>query len=158
MTYVGPVYKMSRFLTVFSANTSTSRTRDNQLSTHFNVFYPLIHSANKYYRDNNHGCPRTIRELERVSAEASHELRKERICTNVWSRRVGVFSTLTNAYAIVAVGASENFYRCVHLPCSATTAHAPRKKHLNTDISPVSLKPNSKTSSPSATPQSPERA
>jgi translation initiation factor 6 (eIF-6) len=25
--------------------------------------------------------------------------------------RVGVFSTLTNAYAIVAVGASENFYR-----------------------------------------------
>ena len=25
--------------------------------------------------------------------------------------RVGVFATLTNAYAIVAVGASENFYR-----------------------------------------------
>lgn len=30
--------------------------------------------------------------------------------TDKW-RRVGVFSTLTNAYAIVAVGASENFYR-----------------------------------------------
>ena len=29
--------------------------------------------------------------------------------------RVGVFSTLTNAYAIVAIGASENFYRCVRL-------------------------------------------
>jgi hypothetical protein len=25
--------------------------------------------------------------------------------------RVGVFSTLTNSYAIVAIGASENFYR-----------------------------------------------
>ena len=25
--------------------------------------------------------------------------------------RVGVFSTLTNSYALVAVGASENFYR-----------------------------------------------
>jgi translation initiation factor 6 (eIF-6) len=27
--------------------------------------------------------------------------------------RVGVFATLTNAYALVAVGASENFYRFV---------------------------------------------
>lgn len=26
--------------------------------------------------------------------------------------RVGVFSTLTNAYALVGIGASENFYRC----------------------------------------------
>lgn len=30
------------------------------------------------------------------------------------SNEVGVFSTLTNAYAIVAVGASENFYRCAY--------------------------------------------
>ncbi len=29
--------------------------------------------------------------------------------------RVGVFSTLTNSYALVAVGASENFYRYVVL-------------------------------------------
>lgn len=29
--------------------------------------------------------------------------------------RVGVFSTLTNAYALVAFGASENFYRCAGL-------------------------------------------
>lgn len=29
---------------------------------------------------------------------------------NVLDYRVGVFSTLTNAYAIVAIGASENFY------------------------------------------------
>ncbi len=29
--------------------------------------------------------------------------------------RVGVFSTLTNSYALVAVGASENFYRYVLL-------------------------------------------
>lgn len=29
--------------------------------------------------------------------------------------RVGVFSTLTNSYALVAVGASENFYRFVLL-------------------------------------------
>lgn len=27
--------------------------------------------------------------------------------------RVGVFATLTNAYAVVAIGASENFYRSV---------------------------------------------
>jgi hypothetical protein len=29
--------------------------------------------------------------------------------------RVGVFATLTQSYALVAVGASENFYRCVIL-------------------------------------------
>ena len=29
------------------------------------------------------------------------------------SNEVGVFSTLTNSYALVAVGASENFYRYV---------------------------------------------
>lgn len=28
--------------------------------------------------------------------------------------RVGVFSRLTNSYALVAIGASENFYRCVY--------------------------------------------
>lgn len=27
------------------------------------------------------------------------------------SNEVGVFSTLTNSYALVAIGASENFYR-----------------------------------------------
>ena len=27
--------------------------------------------------------------------------------------RVGVFATLTNAYSLVAIGASENFYRYV---------------------------------------------
>jgi hypothetical protein len=32
--------------------------------------------------------------------------------------RVGVFSTLTNAYALVAIGASENFYRYIRLPSS----------------------------------------
>lgn len=32
---------------------------------------------------------------------------------NPHARRVGVFSRLTNSYALVAVGASENFYRCV---------------------------------------------
>lgn len=31
------------------------------------------------------------------------------------SNEVGVFSTLTNSYALVAVGASENFYRYVYL-------------------------------------------
>ena len=29
---------------------------------------------------------------------------------NTSARRIGVFSTLTNSYALVAVGASENFY------------------------------------------------
>lgn len=38
------------------------------------------------------------------------------------AHRVGVFSTLTNAYAIVAVGASENFYRCVRAPAAARIA------------------------------------
>ncbi len=33
--------------------------------------------------------------------------------------RVGVFSTLTNSYALVAVGASENFYRYVAYPPAA---------------------------------------
>jgi hypothetical protein len=33
---------------------------------------------------------------------------------NLETNRVGVFATLTNSYALVAVGASENFYRYVH--------------------------------------------
>lgn len=41
--------------------------------------------------------------------------------SNKW-RRVGVFATLTNAYAIVAVGASENFYRYVSTCAQALTA------------------------------------
>lgn len=32
------------------------------------------------------------------------------LADKVLDHRVGVFSTLTNAYAIVAIGASENFY------------------------------------------------
>ena len=44
-----------------------------------------------------------------------------RTVTDQW-RRVGVFSTLTNAYAIVAVGASENFYRYVQLCAQALIA------------------------------------
>jgi hypothetical protein len=43
---------------------------------------------------------------------------------NTLSRRVGVFSTLTNAYAIVAVGASENFYRCAYFPPVRATFHS----------------------------------
>lgn len=31
-------------------------------------------------------------------------------CTHLVCPRVGVFSTLTNAYSLVALGASENFY------------------------------------------------
>lgn len=38
------------------------------------------------------------------------------------AHRVGVFATLTNAYAIVAVGASENFYRYAKLCARALTA------------------------------------
>jgi len=34
-------------------------------------------------------------------------------------RRVGVFATLTNSFALVAVGASENFYRYVRLDAAA---------------------------------------
>ncbi len=32
---------------------------------------------------------------------------------------VGVFATLTNSYCLVALGASENFYRCVSVPIRA---------------------------------------
>jgi hypothetical protein len=73
---------------------------------------------------------------------------------NAGAHRVGVFSTLTNAYAIVAVGASENFYRYVYL-------HSPRHRRslgnaqndYKTDIYTAFSKLNSKTSYPSATPQ-----
>jgi translation initiation factor 6 len=37
--------------------------------------------------------------------------------------RVGVFSTLTNSYALVAVGASENFYRYVLLTLLLRTSN-----------------------------------
>lgn len=39
--------------------------------------------------------------------------------------RVGVFSTLTNSYALVAVGASENFYRYVAAHEPLSDAHDP---------------------------------
>lgn len=37
------------------------------------------------------------------------------------SNEVGVFSTLTNSYALVAVGASENFYRYAALDVTRAT-------------------------------------
>ncbi len=43
--------------------------------------------------------------------------------------RVGVFSTLTNSYALVAVGASENFYRyVVAYPSSAQVSGRKKKE------------------------------
>ena len=56
----------------------------------------------------HHGSPRTVRELQRVSPSP-------KLLAGSWQRltailRVGVFSTLTNSYALVAIGASENFY------------------------------------------------
>lgn len=64
----------------------------------------------------NHGCPRSFRKLQRVSACAPRTTPIEVFTKNLHADcdcafRVGVFSTLTNSYALVAVGASENFYR-----------------------------------------------
>lgn len=68
------------------------------------------------------------------------------------SNEVGVFSTLTNAYAIVAVGASENFYRCALLATKKI-----RQKNSDTDGGKtVSSKPNFRMSFPFAMPPSPE--
>lgn len=72
--------------------------------------------------------------------------------------RVGVFSTLTNAYAIVAVGASENFYRCVEARSPAqgvlqSIASANRQWSWHTDMLATAFsKPNFKTSYPFAMP------
>lgn len=69
------------------------------------------------------------------------------------SNEVGVFSTLTNAYAIVAVGASENFYRCALI----ATKNFLQKKSSDTDGGKtVSSKPNFRMSFPFAMPPSPE--
>jgi len=43
--------------------------------------------------------------------------------------RVGVFSTLTNSYALVAVGASENFYRYVLAYPPSAQVSGRRKKY-----------------------------
>lgn len=40
-----------------------------------------------------------------------HEKKNEQRNQSLTFSRVGVFARLTNSYAIVAVGASENFYR-----------------------------------------------
>lgn len=32
------------------------------------------------------------------------------------SNEIGVFAKLTNAYCLVAIGGTENFYRCARLP------------------------------------------
>lgn len=39
------------------------------------------------------------------------------VMLTLWVFRIGVFATLTNSYALVALGASENFYRYVFLVC-----------------------------------------
>jgi translation initiation factor 6 len=44
-----------------------------------------------------------------------------------------VFSRLTNSYAIVAVGASENFYRCVPQEKKKKKEKGEKKKEENTD-------------------------
>lgn len=75
--------------------------------------------------------------------------RLERLSTNKITR-VGVFSCLTNAYAIVAVGGSENFYR--YAPAKKGKKKSDNKK---TDQTLVSSSPNSKMSFPSVTPLSP---
>lgn len=46
----------------------------------------------------------------RVMIKPQEEDFNARICSDYISR-VGVFATLTNSYALVALGASENFYR-----------------------------------------------
>lgn len=43
-------------------------------------------------------------------SDLSSRIRFTIMADHVLDYRVGVFSTLTNAYAIVAIGASENFY------------------------------------------------
>lgn len=64
----------------------------------------------------HHGRPRPIREFQRVRLSPR---RPPPSPTMKYANRadagrlhsVGVFATLTNSYAIVAIGASENFYR-----------------------------------------------
>lgn len=86
----------------------------------FALLYPLQTSKKHISQSTaQHGCPRAIRELQRVGAERGKCA--YRTCANQL-RRVGVFATLTNAYAIVAVGASENFYRYAHMGARARTA------------------------------------
>ena len=68
--------------------------------------------ALQHIRSCNHGCARTIRELKRVRLCPS----TPPLITGLTATRVGVFSTLTNSYAIVAIGASENFYRYERMP------------------------------------------
>lgn len=60
--------------------------------------------------------------------------------------RIGVFATLTNSYALVALGASENFYRLVNICCTlqrpspylsmsrglVSLVHEPPLPHLDT--------------------------
>lgn len=77
-------------------------------------FYRNFHHSehrHRHLKTSDNGCPRAIRELQRVSA-AKQDQGVKLTC----SIRVGVFSCLTNAYAIVAVGGSENFYRSVETP------------------------------------------
>jgi hypothetical protein len=64
--------------------------------------------------------------------------------------RVGVFATLTNSYAVVAIGGSENFYRLdSSFFATGLVANFRGKKK-------VSLKPNCKTLFPFAMLQSAE--
>ena len=88
-------------------NTTTAETTNHQHNT------PNNH--NNHSKQRNHGCPRSIRKLQRVSGFLPRlhrgSLQRNCILIAVAPNRVGVFATLTNSYALVAVGASENFYR-----------------------------------------------
>jgi hypothetical protein len=111
-----------------AAQSTTALTLQLSLSlTTTTKYNNILHSQNtptnyqqqqQHPHNRNHGCPRSFRELQRVSLPCPAPptevfTKKLRNHTDRKSHRVGVFSTLTNSYALVAVGASENFYRYV---------------------------------------------
>jgi hypothetical protein len=121
---------------------------------HQPIFSPLDITNKASHQTIHHGCTRAIRELERVRDERGKCTSPA--VTNRW-RRVGVFSTLTNAYAIVAVGASENFYRYANPCAQALLVPKPFALHVKTNTTrTVFSRLNFRMLSPSATPRSPE--
>lgn len=141
------------------------RTKPPPLSHTTTKYNKPLHSQNtpttlqqQHPHNRNHGCPRSFRELQRVSCPCPAPptevfTKKLRNILTAISHRVGVFSTLTNSYALVAVGASENFYRYVkreHRACALEQMHQhnlhPTSHQLSqlTHPSTASSKPNSK--------------
>lgn len=94
--------------------TSTAQRQSTASRTSATTSFPTLgktsHTSARQYQPQSWPCEPSSRTP--TSRPPSHPIHHPTCCCHMLTLqfRVGVFSTLTNSYALVAVGASENFY------------------------------------------------